>query len=152
MSEAGRDPVVVTLRTAEPGEGVRETGVTTQVADIEVASTGINNDNQWLFERTSGKYTLQLFSMQSRSSAEGQMSSLNGRGQFYSTVVDGNRWYYVLLGKFMTEEAARAVAAELPRWANGARVRSLGRLRVNRCKKLGLYNEEEARGLAELCR
>ena len=134
------------------GERVTELATKPQQYDPALVGTGIRNDNAWLFEQTSRKFTLQLFSMQNRETAESLLASLNQRGQFFSTVVKGDRWYFLLLGKFLTPEAAEAVAETLPRWASGARVRSLARLQVNRCKKLDLYSEDEAKGLAELCR
>ena len=140
------------LLTSYLGEDITELAVVPDLQDTSLLGTDISNDNQWLFEKSSRKYTLQLFSMPNPSSARSLFKSLNGRGQFFSTMVKGQRWYFVMLGKFLTTEAAKAVAAKLPPWANGARVRSLARLQVNRCKKIGEYNEDEAKNLAELCR
>lgn len=134
------------------GDSVAELASAPRVLDESLITTGIRNDNRWLFEQSAKKYTLQLFSMQNRQSAEARLTTLNRRGQFYSTVVKGDRWYYILLGKFLTAEAAEAMAATLPRWADGSRVRSLARLQVNRCKKIDQFNEDESRGLEELCR
>jgi hypothetical protein len=140
------------LLTSYLGEEISELALVPDLEDNALLGTGITNDNQWLFEQSSRKYTLQLFSMPNPSSARSLFKSLNGRGQFFSTMVKGQRWYFVMLGKFLTAEAAQAVAANLPAWASEARVRSLARLQVNRCKKIGEYNEEEAKNLAELCR
>ena len=141
-----------TLSAHYAGEGLVELAVVPRARDDSLTGTGIVNDNAWLFEPTSRKFTLQLFSMQNSSSARSLYNSLSSRGQFYSTVVNGDRWYFMLLGKFLTPEAAQAVVAGLPRWASGARVRSLVRLQVNRCKKLETLNEEEAQGLDQMCR
>ncbi len=130
---------------------LQEMAIVPTLGDNQLVGTGIPNDNNWLFEDTSKGYTLQLFSMQNQSSARSQFRSLNGRGQLFSTRVRGERWYFVLLGKFLTPESAEAVAEKLPRWASGWRVRSLQRLRVNRCKKLEQFNEQEAFGLAAKC-
>ncbi|MBX2867717.1 MAG: SEL1-like repeat protein [Acidiferrobacterales bacterium] len=130
---------------------LQELAVVPTLGDNQLVGTGIPNDNNWLFEDSSKGYTLQLFSMQNQSSARSQFRSLNGRGQLFSTRVRGERWYFVLLGKFLTPESAEAVAEKLPRWASGWRVRSLQRLQVNRCKKLEQFNEQEAFGLAAKC-
>ena len=141
-----------TLSAHYAGEGLVELAVVPGARDDSLTGTGIDNDNAWLFEPTSRKFTLQLFSMQNQSSARSLYNSLSSRGQFFSTVVNGDRWYFMLLGKFLTPEAAQAVVNGLPRWASGARVRSLVRLQVNRCKKLETLNEDEAQGLDQMCR
>lgn len=142
----------ITLQTHYAGQDLVELAVVPTLRDANLTGTGVDNDNAWLFESTSRMFTLQLFSMQNRSSARSLFASLNSRGQFFSTMVNGDRWYFMLLGKFLTPEAAEAVAAKLPRWASGARVRSFVRLQVNRCKKRESLSEEEARGLDQMCR
>lgn len=116
-----------------------------------LAGTGVDNDNAWLFENASGNYTLQLFSMQSLESARSLHESLDGQGQFFSTTIRGNRWYFVLLGKFASQAAARSVAQTLPRWASGAEIRTLARLQTNRCGKRDQLAEDESVGLERLC-
>ncbi len=133
-------------------EEIVELVVEPRRSDADLTGTGVENDNKWLFDSSSGKFTLQLFSMQNRASARSLFSSLNNKGQFFSTVVNGDQWYFMLFGKFQTAEAAAAVADTLPRWARESRVRSLGSLQINRCKKVDQLSTEESQGLDRMCR
>lgn len=141
-----------TLLTAYLEEEIVELAAIPRMGDADLIGTGVENDNKWLFDSSSGKFTLQLYSMQNRSSAISLFSSLNNNGQFFSTVVNGDRWYFMLLGKFLTAEAAEALADTLPRWARESRVRSLNRLQINRCKKVDQLSDEESQGLDQMCR
>ena len=146
--KATSDQVVASGKIIKPSD---EEIAKTPFAANRIATTNVVNDNNWLFERSSRKYTLQLFSMQNIDTARSLFTSLNSRGQLFSTVVKGQRWYFILMGKFLTPEAALEFARDLPSWASGVRVRSLARLQVNRCKKLALLNENERKGLRTLC-
>jgi len=133
-------------------EEIVELAVVPRKGDADLIGTGVENDNKWLFDSSSGKFTLQLFSMKNLSSAKSLFSSLNNNGQFFSTVVNSDRWYFMLFGKFQTAEAAEAAADTLPRWARESRVRSLNRLQINRCKKVDQLSKEESQGLDQMCR
>ncbi len=133
------------------GREVKQLDITPAMDRDELVGSGIEDDSEWLFADSSRKYTLQLLSIQNQSSARSLFKSLNSRGQFFSTVIRGQRWYFILLGKFLTPDDALEVAGNLPRWAQGARVRSLARLQVNRCKKLNQFNNEVAEELAKKC-
>ncbi len=132
---------------ADPAAQIAATPTETNVWQ----GTGIDNDNDWLFAPVSESYTLQLFSLRSRERARSLFGSLQGSGQFYSTVVAGDRWFFVLLGRFATIVEAEAVVPGLPAWASDAEVRSLAALRTTRCGQREVMSAAESSNLQRLC-
>ncbi|MEM7196504.1 MAG: SPOR domain-containing protein [Pseudomonadota bacterium] len=115
------------------------------------AQTFPANDNDWIFTQPDGRYTLQLFSVQSRQDALNLYASLRQPARLFSTVIRGDRWYFVLLGEFASSADAQRVRQTLPKWARNASVRTFSRLKNKRCAKLGTLAEFEARGLEKHC-
>ena len=129
------------VRIENPGSD--ETGFT---------ATGIDNDNAWLYSRDPEHYTLMLFSSKDRNKALALYKGVIEQGQLFSTISDGNRWYYIILGSFPTKAEAETELANLPIWARSGAARLFGSLRNKRCEKLDLLDNYESRGLVEFCR
>jgi len=112
----------------------------------------VHNDNQWLYSRHPEHVTLQLVRIKDRDKALVLYEEVKNGGQLFSTVSEGGRWYFILLGDFESEATARNTLKTLPNWAQLGVVKSFHILQRTRCEKiLDLANYERV-GLDQHCR
>ena len=114
-------------------------------------STGIHNDNAWLYSKDPKRYTLQLFSIRERKQAITLFEEIADRGQVFSTYSNDARWYFILVGDFATSAEALAYLPELPFWAQNSMVKSFSTLQLKRCEKRVHLAEYETAGLVHYC-
>ncbi len=112
----------------------------------------VHNDNQWLFSRNAEHFTLQLFRIKDRDKALILYEEVKNSGQLFSTVTEGTRWYFVLLGDFESQTAVLEKLMELPNWARLGAVKSFSILQAQRCEKVFYLANYERVDLDQNCR